>query len=232
MKKDSWNNIVDTNKFRVLEKKIIFIGFNKTATSSFHMLLLKNGLRSIHSKGADKFCRKPFEHASERILSNIMEGRNPLEQFEGYSGFKDLTFEDIDLCRYFREIYLSNPDYLYVLNTRPMDEWITSRKKHNVQKTGRGEPAPRIKMTALKKGLKKWQVIKLWRDEYVAHHAEVRSFFQGDRKKQFLKFNIHEDIGVFQKFISGHGIQMNMKHWGVYRKTGQPFHPQKRSLVA
>jgi len=83
-----------------MNKKIFVIGFNKTATSSFHALFSTLGINSIHTP------------------------RNVMEIIDDYDAFTDgwhLKFTD-----YFNKY----PDSLFILNTRPIKKWLISRYKH------------------------------------------------------------------------------------------------------
>lgn len=81
--------------------KIFNIGMHKTATVSTNRLLQEAGVKAIHS------CRNPVKVAE--IYDAISDGHH-VDRFHKY--------------------YEAYPRSLFLLNTRPMDEWIMSRLKH------------------------------------------------------------------------------------------------------
>jgi hypothetical protein len=85
-----------------MNKKIFVIGFNKTATSSFHALFNLLGINSVHTD-------KP-----------VME---IIDNYEAFTDGYHLKFTD-----YFNKY----PDSLFILNTRPIKKWLISRYKHAV----------------------------------------------------------------------------------------------------
>jgi len=80
--------------------KIFVIGFNKTGTSSLHELFKRSNINSVHTT-------KPI-----------------IEIIDKYDAFTDgdhINFEDY---------YNKYPDSLFILNTRPISNWLISRYKH------------------------------------------------------------------------------------------------------
>jgi hypothetical protein len=84
--------------------KIFVIGFNKTATLSFHSLFLKNKIKSIHT--------------TDPVLPII----------DKYEAFTDGKHND------FQMYYNKYPEGLFILNTRPLKKWLVSRYKHEIVK--------------------------------------------------------------------------------------------------
>lgn len=82
-------------------KKIFVIGFNKTGTTSFHFLFKKLGINSSHNW-------------------NIPV----IDEIDDYDAFTDRSHDN------FREYYYKYPNSLFILNTRPLKNWIISRYKH------------------------------------------------------------------------------------------------------
>jgi hypothetical protein len=83
-------------------KKIFVIGFNKTGTSSFDALFRNLGINSTH-----ECCNIP-------VL-------NIIDNFDAFTDGEHLNFQE-----YFNKY----PDSLFILNTRPMKNWLISRYKH------------------------------------------------------------------------------------------------------
>ena len=80
--------------------KIFVIGFNKTGTTSLHQLFKKLGVNSCHNT---------------RPVMEI------IDTFDAFTDGKHFTF---------KEYYNKYPDSLFILNTRPMYNWLVSRYKH------------------------------------------------------------------------------------------------------
>jgi len=84
--------------------KIFVIGFNKTGTSSLHGLFCYLDIKSIHW---DKI--KPV-----------------IDIIDEFDAFTDITPYS------FKEYYNKYPDSLFILNTRPISNWLISRYKHAI----------------------------------------------------------------------------------------------------
>ena len=83
-------------------KKIFVIGFNKTGTSSFHALFKNLGINSTHD-------------CSNVPVLNIIDNHDAFTDGDHYN---------------FPEYFNKYPDSLFILNTRPMKNWLVSRYKH------------------------------------------------------------------------------------------------------
>ena len=86
-------------------KKYFVIGFNKTATSTFHNLFLENNLTSQH--------RPKKWHTDE------------------YACFSDTGNEYV---LNYRELDLKYENSIFILNVRELDKWLISRFKHGLRK--------------------------------------------------------------------------------------------------
>lgn len=84
-------------------KKYFVIGFNKTATTTFHHLFTVNGLKSQHNK-------------SNYWKTNV------------YDCFSDITSGD-DI---WKKCYSKYPKGIFILNVRSLDKWLISRFKHGI----------------------------------------------------------------------------------------------------
>lgn len=95
-------------------RKIIFIGFNKTGTTTIHNVMSKNGFDSVHCAGVRR-----FKNRYNRICKVIR--RRDVVCDWGDTHIEVNTLEK-----------LSNEfeNELFVLNTRSLKNWIKSRLKH------------------------------------------------------------------------------------------------------
>jgi hypothetical protein len=133
-------------------KKIFVIGFNKTGTTSLHFLFKNLGINSIHTT-------KP-----------VMEIINKHDAFT--DGFHSN----------FINYYNAKPDSLFILNTRPIQKWLTSRYKHAINNQFKDNwcwPVSDEKTNA-------------WIKQRETHFQNILSFFK-DKPNQLLIINIEKN---------------------------------------
>ena len=112
-------------------EKYFVIGFNKTATHTFHNLFLQNNLTSHHN--GKQVRNKPLKYNTN--WTNI----------DSYECFSDNgNFQD------YRLLDTKYPNSIFILNLRRLDEWLISRFKHGLR--GCYEPA----RLCTKEKCKKW----------------------------------------------------------------------------
>lgn len=154
--------------------KVFCIGLNKTGTISLHEALATLGFRSLHWGGPQ--IRITIERALEA-------GRPLVDDLGPYDAFSDILV----LSEHFDVLDEQYPASKFVLNTRPLDDWIDSRRRHverNVERHARGEYHGTF-LTVDPDG---------WTAEYVAHHARVRAYF-ADRPDDLLTIDISAGDG-------------------------------------
>lgn len=95
-------------------KKIIFIGFNKTATTSIHRTFCANKFNCVHRAGAWRFKNRYIK------LKKVIERRDVISDW----GDTHLSSNIL------QKIINDFDDVLFVLNTRKLKDWIKSRFKH------------------------------------------------------------------------------------------------------
>lgn len=91
-------------------EKIFVIGFNKCATTTIHHLFKQNNLSSYHQGVKYKI-------------------RKWTDVFDKYKCFSDIGFT-IDIIK---NLNKTNPNSLFILNTRKLNKWIISRFEHGVR---------------------------------------------------------------------------------------------------
>jgi hypothetical protein len=143
-------------------KKIFVIGFNKTGTSSLDFLFKNLGIKSIH---------------------NTTPVMNIINDYDAFSDGSHYNFIDY---------YNAKPDSLFILNTRPIKKWLTSRYKHAICKQFKDSwcwPVTDEKTNA-------WITIR------ERHFQNILSFFK-DKPNQLLIINIEKNgwEKVVSKFI-------------------------------
>lgn len=106
---------------------IFVIGFNKAGTRSITHLFRSELIPSVHSdKGA----------LAQKMRENVEAGKKIFNGYDKhYLAYSDLTLLDentlIEGNELFREIYSDYPDSFLILNTRPTQNWVESKARHN-----------------------------------------------------------------------------------------------------
>lgn len=186
-------------------KKIFFIGFSKCGTTSLSALMQKSGIKSAHFIAKGK-------NIAELMVTNISLCRPALFGLERFQAFSDMSFASstlcIDGCRFFKTLDRDYPGSYFVLNTRPVDHWIASRRKH----THHLSKETLIGRVAKASSQDHEGVLDSWRTAFITHHAEVRSYFEGNTK--FLEFDIENDpVERIQVFLQD-SYDIDIAHWG------------------
>ncbi|MEM6620376.1 MAG: sulfotransferase [Pseudomonadota bacterium] len=211
--------------FTRLPRRIFFIGFNKTATSALHLMMLASGVRALHGSGNGKvFGRTRAEratvgHAMRRIWRNLEAGRPPIEQLEAYDCFLDLTFGAHDLCRRFRDFDAAYPDAVFVLNTRDRESWLSSRGAHKNS----------VAVAAEKFGCDPGDVRARWAADFDAHHRETRAHFAGSSR--FWEWDITGDVRELTGFLNSQGVPADPAYYLRVRETGGLYLPPPWRVV-
>jgi hypothetical protein len=178
--------------------KIIQIGFNKCGTQSLNEYYELNGFKCVHWDSGK---------LAKTIKSNHRLGKRILEGYENYDFISDMEIvndhDDLILAfkDYFKNMECQYPDAKFILNTRNVFDWISSRAQHG----GSGDNNY-LKRYMRKLNLSSDQVLKLWMREWYEHHFNVISYFQGMLDK-LLIFDIdrpdHEALARFSGLTKG-----------------------------
>lgn len=149
--------------------RIFGIGLNKTGTTSFGEALIVLGFKSLHFGGAD---------AHDAVQRAIDDGVPLLSYLDpSFDSFSDIGL----LSRRFRILDAQYPDSRFVLTTRPLSDWLESRRRHvarNLKKQSRGEYGGTFVVVDEEKWTKEWQ----------HHHERVRAYFAG--RPDFLELDL------------------------------------------
>ena len=188
------------------DPKIILIGLNRCATTSFHKLFQNSGIPSVHwVDGRDN-------NLAHQMVTNIAMGRKPLDGFGAVRAFSDIAFTNsrflLDGARFFRELHAAYPDAYFMLNTRNRDDWIASRARHSDGKY--------LERCCKANGQTADDVKRGWSHLYDVHHAEVETYFDGNPR--FLRFDIDEDSPQIVADWLSSDFDVNIVHWGHYNK--------------
>jgi hypothetical protein len=164
--------------------KIFVIGFNKTGTSSFHELFIQSGINSTHT---------------------TIPVMNIINDFDA---FTDGTHYESR----FKEYYYKYPSSLFILNTRPIGNWLISRYKH--AKTKNFEDSWCWPISEEK--------TNNWIKDREHHYKKIFEFFL-DKPKQLLIVNIEKKgwEGEVLKFINKPIICKSFHHHKTNFKNKQ-----------
>lgn len=179
--------------------KIFQIGFNKCGTTSFHAFFEANGIRSVHYANGK---------LADVMRRNLELGAAPFAGLEHYTAYSDVfggpgkpIFEG---QLHFTTLFTHYPRALYVLNVRPVDNWIASRLNH-------GKMASRYMKEYRLRSVD--ELVARWRNTWYQHLMAVESFFT-DKPGQFLRVDIEaDDVGrLLSDFLTPHFPLLN-REW-------------------
>lgn len=167
--------------------KIFQIGFNRCGTSSiYHFFRNKceSRPRCVHWAGG---------RLATGMLSNSLAGRPLLEgEWEGYDVYTDMqAFVNtprgpglfLAHMEFYRDLDVQYPGSRFILNTRGVDSWVSSRRRHY---------GPSV-MALLARTYGTDDVEGVWRGQWEGHHRGVREYFGG--RSDLLVFDIERDMG-------------------------------------
>lgn len=191
--------------------KIFFIGKNKTATTSLHIMFKRSGYRSVHC------IAKEGGHIGKRMYDNIEAQREILWGMETQDVFSDLLYAKkklfFDGAEHFKKLYAEYPDAYFVLQTRDTDSWIKSRTKHK-----KGEFIKRL-MT-MQRVKTKLEMQDIWREEKETHEQKVREFFALAKNAKFLEYDINKhNIQILMDWVKPDYPNLMRKNYGWRNKT-------------
>lgn len=198
-----------------MTEKIFVIGFNRCGTTSIKMLLQKNSIRCLQYRADDA-----DTILGAAIAANFSAGRPLTAGLNRYIAFLDMGMASprfvFEGNRLFWQMHAEHPDAYFILNTRPLENWITSRTHHL---DGRF-----ILNYGLAYGYEEPKTQQLWRKQYLAHVEDVREHF-AENPGNFLEFNIEEDDPIaIRNFLAPH-YDIDIRHWARWNETPRDVAP-------
>ena len=178
-------NLNDVKEIK-LHNKIFQIGFNKCGTTSLHKMFIDSGLKSVHWDGGN---------IAKKIDSNIKQNKPPLDGVDNYDCYTDIENVETNtfpLINYYELLDKAYPNSLFILNTRPLDNWIQSRLNHQG-----GEYA-----NAFKKVLgvdTNEELVKIWTEQWDGHHNKAIDYFKN--RDNFIIFDIETEGDKLTDFL-------------------------------
>ncbi|WP_409438916.1 sulfotransferase [Psychromonas sp. GE-S-Ul-11] len=203
-----------------MNTKIFQIGFNKCGTLSIHDFLVANGIRSVHyMKG----------QLANTIFKNYDNGDDLLKGLDDYDAFSDMESLTPDGFQYvandlFKVLHRSYPDAVFILNTRPVDDWINSRLRH-----GGGSYLDRYRCILDKP---KADIIEVWHKQYHQHVTNVLSYFSEYPDAHFIHLDLAscqpDDLGHFLQKAGVPLTQLSLPH--AHKSPGKKLPEKKQQL--
>ena len=172
-------------------QKIFILGFNRCGTQSFSAALEKIGIGCAHWDQ---------NRLALAIANDINQGRkidldahypqcNAFMDIINVPGHGQINKRPwIEGNQFARELVKSYPDAYFILNTRPVNDWINSRLKHV-----NGDFIEQYRQDKLRHAnqkLSKEEIILDWRYQWHKHHAEILELFSYNPSLKSLIFDI------------------------------------------
>jgi hypothetical protein len=183
--------------------KIFQIGFNKCGTVSICEFFKKNGLRCCHWEDGV---------LADTINSNYITNQPLLKGYETYDVFTDMENVSKNIFIYlthYKELDKQYPNSKFILNIRPIDNWIKSRINHI-------EPPYLNEFKQITK-LDEAGVIELWKHQWNEHIKSVTEYFK-DRPDDLLIFDIETEAHKLSEFMSPY-IEIKTKNFPKINET-------------
>ncbi len=191
--------------------KIFVIGHNKTGTTSLHKLFEKNGYKSLH-----------FEYGflSHKIKMNFLSNMPLLNGIEESHLYSDIECPNGISYEYnlFPQLDLQNPNSYFIYNYRNIDDWISSRIKHNFGTYLFNCKKNLQKYYGLKLGSDK-DVIDYWKNLYFKHEGYIKKYFAGKSNLIFLNIDDEDSKKNLCKYLKELGFKIKEETLGEYNKS-------------
>ncbi|PID37342.1 MAG: hypothetical protein CR993_00910 [Rhodobacterales bacterium] len=162
--------------------RVFIIGLNRCGTTSLHRLFTASNVPALHWRR-----EHDTRNLAQTMMLNIGLGLPPMHGFWKARVFSDMSYVDghtiIEGARFFRELDAAYPNAYFILNSRPLDDWLASRIHH-----ANGSYLTRCLKAS---GLSEEALIARWADLFVQHERDVTAYFKGNPR--FLRFDIDRD---------------------------------------
>ena len=198
--------------------KVFCLGFNKTGTTSLHSYFIKNGYDSRHwMTGEDDNMA-----LAVKMVNNIKNNKKILEGVGG-SFFSDITWNlgddkiwtagnnmhRLDPSDVYRILDLQYPNSIFILNIRPFDNWIESRKNH--------ENGNLLKDALKYSEFTEDELVDYWKHQYEFFIKDIELYFKNTGK--LLIFDIENDsIENLNEFLQPY-YKFDKKLWSHEHKS-------------
>jgi hypothetical protein len=154
-------------------------------------MFIDSGLNSIHWGDGN---------VASKIDANIKQNKPPLDgvdKYDCYTDVENVTTNTFPLIDYYELLDKAYPNSLFILNTRPLDNWIKSRLNHqsgsyaNTFKNVLGVTTDE-------------ELITIWSEQWTEHHNKAIDYFKNS--DNFIIFDIETEGDKLTKFLRGWSI--------------------------
>lgn len=202
--------------------KIFQIGFNKCGTSSLYCLFKDYCVPNVKSVHWD------YANLALTIRNNLLNKKPLLKNYETNVFFSDMEsifynenneVEFIEAYKYYTLLDDQYPNSKFILNTRPIDKWITSRLNHKgyfskIINFQISNTLNNYEYINYYKNFYKTEnlilIINRWKKDYKDHINLVRKYFS-NRSNDFLEYNIERDnFSKIKEFFNINNIKFNI----------------------
>lgn len=184
--------------------KVLFIGFNKTATTSLHRLFADSGYTGHHHNMDGVSLGLSMQH-NVRAQQPLLAG---FDDVDVYIDFTYLTNDRyVEGIEYFELLHRDHADAYFILQARSERAWLRSRINH----PGFVARARQVL------GLSESRLLEYWQDLRTAHFAKVLRHFAGHQR--FLYFDIdHTPVDDLVAFVQPH-YALDKRFWRRHNQT-------------
>ena len=164
--------------------KIFQIGHHRCGTTSFHRFFNLFKIPSCHMNAGTK--DSPL-FLGKILVDNLANNKPLLSTVEHFVAYTDMEYGNNIKHRkvgykLYQQLDQQYPDSLFILNNRPIDNWINSRLKLNGGNWAKN----------MAKGYNSHdEMLEAWKSDYHDHHKEVRDYFFG--RDCLLDYDIEND---------------------------------------
>lgn len=174
--------------------KIFQIGFNKCGTVSLYVLFqfyTEPKIKSVHWEDGK---------LASSMFYNLQNNKKLLDNYNDV-----IFFSDMETCilgkyhymfKFFDILDTQYPKSKFILNTRPIKNWIQSRLNHKIIYDNPNELLNNESYLSSQINFYKTnsidEIISIWIDEWNYHHNKVINYFK-DRPDDLLIFDIEKD---------------------------------------
>lgn len=162
---------------------IFQLGFNKCGSRTLFHFFKDNGVPSVHYDSG-RLATSIYRHFSNN--KSLLHPRYDKTVF--FSDMENIYHREKPVyipLLLFKQLEQRYPRARFILNTRPLEDWIRSRVAH--------DNGNYLHIIAKRTGQTKKEVIEMWREEWNRHHQEVLSYFNGPRRRKLIVFDISTD---------------------------------------
>jgi hypothetical protein len=152
---------------------------------------------------------------AQQMGQNVDEGKYVMSSIDHSQVYSDLFFHRdyawVDGVRLFKSIYNAHPDSYFVLQTREMEAWLDSKRRH--------KDGDYMRRCCEYHDLNHDEMLEWFRNDREEHEDNVRSFFANKKYANFLEWDLSTDhISKFIDFVK-RDFTLKEKDWGRHGKT-------------